>query len=575
MEIKELIWNIGMNICLLSVIASALSKLKFVQNLILQEKRSLKSDMILSCIFGGIITIATACGSMVGDYNMNTKVIAALAAGLLGGPLVGIYSSLLGCIYVYFGSPDPAFALTSAYSLLLVGMLGGGFYPYFQRGKWKYRDLFVLTCFAEIVELICLLRSSVPVLEILDMILNVSIPMIVLNSLGMLVFISSFNTVFVYRELESTKQLQRASILAKKSLPLLRDGLHNQKNVEMMATVIMEETDWMGVMITDERKVLEWQQKNMKFQPNDMKQKTKEEFFLPEVAKEAMKRGKMSTLYSVPKEDSWYDWIGEYSVLAEPFMIKDRAVGCLLVWVKKQFVFHQSDIELLHNFGMLASSQLAMEKLEKQEQMRQKAEFRALQFQVNPHFLFNALNTISSVCRENSGRARELLLTLADYFRYNLGNGTYMVPLQEEIEHVQDYLEIEKARFEENLVVTYELAKDMHILIPTLILQPIVENAVRHGRGQDGKRIVHISVWNEPDGYRVQVKDQGPGFDQEVLDKLYAGEDLGKSIGLSNVHKRMKSIYGEENGLRIENQKDGGSCVTMYFMKGTIEGKWR
>lgn len=574
MELKELIWNIGMNICLLSVIASGLSKVKLVQKLILEEKRNWKGDLLLSLIFGGIITVATAFGSMIGDYNMNTKVIAALAAGLLGGPLVGIYSSLLGCIYVYFGSPDPAFALPSVYSLLLIGMLGGGFYPYFQRGKWKYKDLFVLTCFAEIVELICLLRSTVPVLEILDMLLTVSIPMILLNSIGMLMFISSFNTVFVCQELESTRQLQRASVIAKISLPLLREGLHNKENIARMASVILEETDWMGVMITDEKKVLEWKQKDMKFQPTDMKQK-KEELLLPEIARRAMEGGSMSTLESVPKEDSWYDWIGEYSVLAEPFMIQNRAVGCLLVWVKKQFVFHQSDVELLHNFGMLASSQLAMEKLEKQEQMRQKAEFKALQFQVNPHFLFNALNTISSVCRENSDRARELLLTLADYFRYNLGNGAYLVPMQEEIEHVQDYLEIEKARFEENLIVTYDLDEELHVLIPTLILQPIVENAVRHGRGKDGKRVVHISAREETDGYVVQVQDKGSGFDPEVLKKLSNGEEIGKSIGLSNVHRRMKNMYGEENGLQIENLEEGGSRVTMHFKKGTTGKGWQ
>ena len=574
MELKELIWNIGMNICLLSVIASGLSKVKLVQKLILEEKRNWKGDLLLSLIFGGIITVATAFGSMIGDYNMNTKVIAALAAGLLGGPLVGIYSSLLGCIYVYFGSPDPAFALPSVYLLLLIGMLGGGFYPYFQRGKWKYKDLFVLTCFAEIVELICLLRSTVPVLEILDMLLTVSIPMILLNSIGMLMFISSFNTVFVCQELESTRQLQRASVIAKISLPLLREGLHNKENIARMASVILEETDWMGVMITDEKKVLEWKQKDMKFQPTDMKQK-KEELLLPEIARRAMEGGSMSTLESVPKEDSWYDWIGEYSVLAEPFMIQNRAVGCLLVWVKKQFVFHQSDVELLHNFGMLASSQLAMEKLEKQEQMRQKAEFKALQFQVNPHFLFNALNTISSVCRENSDRARELLLTLADYFRYNLGNGAYLVPMQEEIEHVQDYLEIEKARFEENLIVTYDLDEELHVLIPTLILQPIVENAVRHGRGKDGKRVVHISAREETDGYVVQVQDKGSGFDPEVLKKLSNGEEIGKSIGLSNVHRRMKNMYGEENGLQIENLEEGGSRVTMHFKKGATGKGWQ
>lgn len=567
MNIKELAFNITMNICLLSVIAATLSKIKFIQELILQERRKFKGDILLSLVFGGIITVAAYTGTMIGDYNMNTKVIGALAAGLLGGPLVGIYSSLFGCIYVYFFSPNPAFALPSAYSLLLIGMLGGGFYPYFQRGKWKYRDLFILTCFAEVVEMICLLRSTMSVQIALETVLGISIPMILLNSIGMLIFISSFNTVFVCQELESTKQLQRASALAKKCLPLLREGLHKKANMEEMAMEILEDTDWLGVMITDESEVLEWKQKDMKFQPKDS-------VVFPVIAAEAMKSGEMKMLYSVPKNDPWYDWIGEYSVLAEPFMIKDTAVGCLLVWVKKQFVFHQSDVELLQNFGLLASSQLAMEKLEKQVQMRQKAEFQALQFQVNPHFLFNALNTISSVCRENPARARELLLTLADYFRYNLGNGAFMVPLQEELEHVQDYLEIEKARFEEKLLVSYQLEEDMHILIPTLILQPIVENAVRHGRSRDGKRVVEIEVRQEDDCYIVKVRDRGPGFSPEVLEKLEAGEEIGKSIGLMNVQKRLKNIYGEKNGLRIENLQDGGSCVTMKFMKGMVAKEW-
>lgn len=567
MNIKELAFNITMNICLLSVIAATLSKIKFIQELILQERRKFKGDILLSFVFGGIITVAAYTGTMIGDYNMNTKVIGALAAGLLGGPLVGIYSSLFGCIYVYFFSPNPAFALPSAYSLLLIGMLGGGFYPYFQRGKWKYRDLFILTCFAEIVEMICLLRSAMSVQIALETVLVISIPMILLNSIGMLIFISSFNTVFVCQELESTKQLQRASALAKKCLPLLREGLHKKANMEEMAMEILEDTDWLGVMITDESEVLEWKQKDMKFQPKDS-------VVFPVIAAEAMKSGEMKMLYSVPKNDPWYDWIGEYSVLAEPFMIKNTAVGCLLVWVKKQFVFHQSDVELLQNFGLLASSQLAMEKLEKQVQMRQKAEFQALQFQVNPHFLFNALNTISSVCRENPARARELLLTLADYFRYNLGNGAFMVPMQEELEHVQDYLEIEKARFEEKLLVSYQLEEDMHILIPTLILQPIVENAVRHGRSRDGKRVVEIEVRQEDDCYIVKVRDRGPGFSPEVLEKLEAGEEIGKSIGLMNVQKRLKNIYGEKNGLWIENLQDGGSCVTMKFMKGMVAKEW-
>ena len=134
--------------------------------------------------------------------------------------------------------------------------------------------------------------------------------------------------------------------------------------------------------------------------------------------------------------------------------MKNQSVGSLTVWMKRQWMDRQSEIELLQHLMTLGSSQLAVLELEQQKNLLAQAEFKALQFQVNPHFLFNALNTISWVCRENPEEARELLLTLADYFRYNLNYDAYMVPLREELEHVKDYLQIEKARFEEKMQVT-------------------------------------------------------------------------------------------------------------------------
>ena len=189
-----------------------------------------------------------------------------------------------------------------------------------------------------------------------------------------------------------------------------------------------------------------------------------------------------------------------------------------------------------------------------------------MQFQVNPHFLFNALNTIASVCREDPERSRELLITLADYFRYNLDYEAYMVPLEEELDHVKDYLELERARFEEKLIVSYDVPERMDVMIPTLILQPIVENAVRHGISADGKRIVDIRIREEEDAFIVDIGDKGRGFKPDVLEKLETGEAIGNSIGLSNVHKRMKNIYGENHGLKIMST-DHGSVVEMCFYK--------
>ena len=221
MQTNQLVFELIMNIGLMVLVASLLSKLQLVQDIILQEKRNWKSQALLSMMFGAIIILPTYTGIDIGSYSLNTRVIGAMAAGLLGGPLVGLYASMIGAVYVYLFSAPQAFAMASAFSTVLFGLLGGGFYPYFQRGKWKYKDLFLLACFAEVCDMVSLLRFTVPVQMALKTILEISGPMILLNAGGILIFISSFNNIFIRQDLESSRQLQRASELSKRCLPLL------------------------------------------------------------------------------------------------------------------------------------------------------------------------------------------------------------------------------------------------------------------------------------------------------------------------------------------------------------------
>ncbi|MEY8375724.1 LytS/YhcK type 5TM receptor domain-containing protein [Lachnospiraceae bacterium 56-18] len=192
MKENTLVFELILNIGLLVLVANLLSKFRLIQNLLVQEQRSFKSQTLLSVIFGGVIVLSTYTGIDVGSYSLNTRVIGAMTAGLLGGPIVGLYASLIGAVYVYFFSSPQAFAMASAFSTMLFGLLGGGFYPYFQRGKWKYKDLFLLTCFAEVCDMVSLLRFTVPVQMALNTILEISVPMIVMNAVGILIFISSF-----------------------------------------------------------------------------------------------------------------------------------------------------------------------------------------------------------------------------------------------------------------------------------------------------------------------------------------------------------------------------------------------
>ncbi len=194
--------------------------------------------------------------------------------------------------------------------------------------------------------------------------------------------------------------------------------------------------------------------------------------------------------------------------------------------------------------------------LEYQKRLRKKAEFQALQSQVNPHFLYNALNTISSVCRENPDRARELLLVLATYYRQTLENERFMLNLHTELYHVKNYLELEKARFEEKLQIEILVPEDLHCMVPAFILQPLVENAIRYGANKKGIRYVRIQALKEGSAVRIHVIDHGTGIREEVVRQLYQGGD-SEHYGLSNVHKRLLSIYGEQGGLKIETSAEG------------------
>lgn len=610
MTTYELVEKLITNIAVLALTAEILSRIRPLQEAILNERRKWQQDIVLSLIFGGIIIMSTAIGVNIGSYSLDTKAIGAITAGLLGGPVVGFLSSCIGALYELFFSVPKVFARSAAFSTILCGLLGAGFYPYFQRGKWKYKDLFVLACFGELVEMVSLIRITVSLQVAVDAILDAAIPMTLMNSIGILVFISCFNTVFDRQDLESSRQLQQMLELTKHCMPLFQGNLEKNDSMNALVSMIIEETQWAGAMIMDRDRMLAWKivsdidikspmdhmtdvkeaWRNLGLPEEawessevlekylaELKEDNSEEiqknlkilrrlWGIPEIAEKALETKQMVTVFRIPETSVWYRTMRECSVVAAPFVIEEQSIGCLVVFMKKQWTGRKSELDMIENLVTIASYQIAVRELEKRKSMLQKAEFKALQFQVNPHFLFNALNTIASVCREDPERSRELLIILADYFRYNLDYEAYMVPLEEELDHVKDYLELERARFEEKLIVSYDVPERMDVMIPTLILQPIVENAVRHGISADGKRIVDIRIREEEDAFIVDIGDKGRGFKPDVLEKLETGEAIGNSIGLSNVHKRMKNIYGENHGLKIMST-DHGSVVEMCFYK--------
>lgn len=204
---------------------------------------------------------------------------------------------------------------------------------------------------------------------------------------------------------------------------------------------------------------------------------------------------------------------------------------------------------------------LEVGELQHQIQMRQQAELRALQSQIDPHFLFNALSTISALCTTDPQKAKETILTLASYFRQALSINEPFVSLEQELSNVRNYLSLTEARFQDAIHVTWDLPDVLPVLyLPPLILQPIVENAVRHGGTAVDDRHVHISIRQENGRAEVRVSDQGHGFPEEILERLRDPRDPGYT-GLFNVQKRLRSVYGNQCGFSVDSSERGSTVA--------------
>lgn len=544
---NTMFFNLLLNIGLLVLIATMLTKLPMVRSMLLEDSHAMGSRAALAVIFGLVSIFSTYTGVRAQGAIVNTRVIGVLAAGLLGGPYVGIGAAVIGGLHRYLFDIGGFTAVSCAVSTFVEGLIGSAFSKRFKAGKIDGAGVFLITALAEIGQMAIILLISRPFPAALDLVRLIAFPMIIMNALGMVVFLGTFNMVFMEEDSQFAEKMRLAMGIVDQSLPHLRKGLYSTADMEATADIIYQSTSCAAVMITDAQKILAMKGENW----YDV---LRDEAVLKPILSSIHDR-KPTTFSYAEKTDPLYHILKNHIIVAAPLIEMDKPVGSLTMMVKKHWHTSQSNLDFASELARLFSTQLELSDLDYQKQLRRKAEFKALQSQVNPHFLYNALNTISCVCRENPDRARELILTLSSYYRQALENDQYMLSLHTELYHVASYLELEQARFEEKLVVELDVEDDLNCKVPSFILQPLVENAVHHGGDRTGARHVSISAHSVEGMAEIAVADRGQGIPREVVLGLYTGQ--GKGVGLSNVHKRLKSIYGEDNGLKIETSEAG------------------
>jgi len=204
----------------------------------------------------------------------------------------------------------------------------------------------------------------------------------------------------------------------------------------------------------------------------------------------------------------------------------------------------------------------------------ERSELKRMRAQISPHFLANSLSSITSLVRSDPERARDLLNRFAEYARYSLASRDDFDTVAEEFRAIEAYLQLERARFGARLSTSVFMAPEvLPVAVPVLVLQPLVENAIRHGierRPGPGRVVVQGSALGTE--CLITVEDDGVGMDPALAQAVLAGQGRRGSIGLANVDRRMRAVYGDEYGLVVETAPEAGTKVTIRLPRSTPAG---
>ncbi len=531
---KSLLLNIG----LLVIIAQILARLKSVKGFILRDKHTVKDNVFMVLIFSMLSILSNYIGYGSHGAIANTRVIGVMAGGFIGGPIVALLVAIIAGIHRYTMDINGFASFACAISTIIEGVLAAKLSKRIKASKYEESHLFIITFVAELIQMLVILIVAKPFSVSVTVVKSVVVPMLIFNPLGMVLFLSVFKNIIIEQEHEIGKNIRLAFDITERCLPFLKSDLFNEENCRIIGDTIQEFSNELAIIFTDTEKILSVSGK--------LYIPCKDSCRLPEVAERVLIEKQIIFAEDAKDGDVLHKILKNMAAFGAPLIKNNETFGTIIILTPEYKISYEPIKQFADGLSKLLSTQYQLSNIDKQRELLQKAEYHALQSQINPHFLFNAINTISSLCREQPEKARELLIALATYFRNSLQTGDEFISIYDEIENVEAYLQIVKARFEDRLDINITIPDNLEYTLPSLILQPIVENAVIHGALKRKQGIVSISAKDLGNSVMISVSDNGFGIPEEILERLEKNTIESTNVGLSNVYKRLLYIYGRD-----------------------------
>ena len=540
--ISHLVSNIGCS----AIIAFFFIKIDKA-NIIIKSKAKTKKDIVALSFFFSLLSIS---GTYIGlNFNgaiLNTRNMGVVAGGLLGGPYVAAITGLIAGIHRAVVNLGRETAIPCAIATIIGGFLTA-YVSRFTKNKDRMFFAFLLAFVVENLSMALILLIQKDKILAQSIVKNFYIPMVFMNSVGAAVLILLVEDIIQKSELIAGNQAKLALEIANKTLPYFR----NTENLNEVCKIIANSLGARATVITDTKEIIAGfsTDKSVINRSNIRSNNTRE----------VLKTGEVMLVIKDDEdeiiEDFFYISPHIKSCIILPLKEKNDVSGTLKIFFDTAEKITEKNRYLMIGLSHLISTQMEISKVENLISLLKYSELKALQSQINPHFLFNVLNTMTSLIRTNPEKAREVTIDLSNYLRYNLDNNLKSVELIKELNQIDTYIKIEKARFGEKLNIIYDVDESLYnFQIPSLIIQPLVENSIKHGilKKRD-KGFVKIIVKKIDKDIEVAIEDDGVGIEQAVIDNL--DKKIEENIGLKNVHQRLKLLYGE--GLNITKLEQG------------------
>ncbi|WP_100407372.1 sensor histidine kinase [Bacillus solitudinis] len=570
----ELIFVMLERLGIIVTVAFVMTRFKFIRHLIEKRRISKFHKVSVILMFGLFGIIGTYTGLTVnpeqgtytswaidlgeGEAIANSRVIGIVVAGLLGGWKVGVGAGLVAGVHRYLLGGFTGFAC--GFSTIIAGSLAGYFYKRNKNNRIiSLQTALIVGMLAEALQMGVILLVARPYNQALMLVGEIGLPMIVANGIGAAIFILIIRNVIQEEEKMGSIQAEKALRLADFTLKDMRKGLTEQSALPT-CKILLKEVNVDAVSITNKEKILAFVGVGADHHLVNEKIRT-------EATKRVLKEGKLKMTGQKDIHCGAENCTLKAAIIA-PLKIKEETIGTLKFYFGAEEEITPTVIEISRGLSTLLSHQLELSEVDRHLELAKQAEIKALQAQVSPHFLFNALNTIVALVRTDPKKARKLLISLSHFFRQNLSGTTATeTTIEEELKHVQAYLEIEQTRFSDKLTVHYDVDKELLPLkLPPMTLQPLVENAIKHGMKQlKSDSYIHIAIIKKRKYVEILIADNGLGIEHERILELGTNQvasDTGTGIGLYNINRRLEMMYGEKRSLNIDSEKGVGTTVS-------------